>query len=68
VPSEVKLEIFDLLGRRVRVLVDTKQNDGFHNTLWDGKTAAGRSVATGVYFYRIKTKRFVKTRKRLLVR
>jgi len=68
VPSEVKLEIFDILGRRVRVLVDTKQQAGFHNALWDGKTAAGRSVATGVYFYRIEAKEFVKTRKMLLVR
>jgi hypothetical protein len=68
VPSEVKLEIFDLLGRRVRVLVDAKQTAGFHSALWDGKTEAGRSVATGVYFYRIQAKGFVKARKMLLVR
>ncbi len=68
VPADVKLEIFDILGRRVRVLVDAKQQAGFHNALWDGKTAAGRFVATGVYFYRIETKGFVKTRKMLLVR
>lgn len=68
VPSEVRLEIFDILGRRVRVLVDTKQNAGFHSAQWDGKTASGRSVATGVYFYRIEAKGFVKARKMLVVR
>lgn len=68
VPSEVKLEIFDILGRRVHVLVDAKQNAGFHHALWDGKTEAGRSVVTGVYFYRLAAKGFVKTRKMLVLR
>ncbi|MBV6505562.1 MAG: hypothetical protein ILNGONEN_01125 [Syntrophorhabdaceae bacterium] len=68
VPSEVKLEIFDILGRRVRTLVDGKQQAGFHSAQWDGKTTAGWQVATGLYFYRLEAKGFVKTRKMLLLR
>ncbi len=68
VPTDVKLEIFDILGRRVRTVVDAKQDAGYHRVQWDGKNSYGLQVATGVYFYRIKAEGFVKTRKMVLVR
>ena len=52
-PANVRLAVFDLLGREVRTLVHEDQGGGLHSTLWDGKDNAGNSVASNVYFYRI---------------
>src|SRR5690606_4911432 len=52
--GQATLEVFDLLGRRVRVLVDGEQNAGSHTAAWDGRDAAGRAVASGVYLVRLR--------------
>lgn len=49
------LEVFDLLGRRVRVLADGGRGAGPHTAEWDGRDAAGRLVANGVYLVRLRT-------------
>ena len=49
------LEVFDLLGRRVRVLTDGEQTAGAHTATWDGRDAAGRRVANGVYLVRLRS-------------
>ncbi|HPG41030.1 MAG TPA: FlgD immunoglobulin-like domain containing protein [bacterium] len=48
----VKLEIFDILGRRVKTLLESKMPAGYHRLIWDGSDELGNTVATGVYFYR----------------
>jgi hypothetical protein len=55
VPSEgpVKLEVFDVSGRRVTHLVDRVLQAGAHTVTWDGRDAAGLRVASGVYLYRL---------------
>lgn len=67
--ARVELAVYDVLGRRIRVLA---QNDdhpsGFHAVGWDGRDAAGRSVGNGVYFYRLSTPAFQQTGKMLLVK
>lgn len=54
--SNVKLEIFNVLGQKVRTLVDEVLQPGYKQVIWDGKDQSGRQVASGVYFYRIKAK------------
>jgi flagellar hook assembly protein FlgD len=49
-PADVSIILFDLLGRRVRTVVDARYGAGTFSTLWDGKNDAGIPVATGVYF------------------
>ena len=66
--SDVKLVIYNILGQKVRTLIDKNRSAGFHIVLWDGKNGAGVSVASGVYIYRIEAERFVKSRKMLLIR
>ncbi|MGQ0721803.1 MAG: FlgD immunoglobulin-like domain containing protein, partial [Candidatus Eiseniibacteriota bacterium] len=52
-PSTVFLEVLDVKGRRVRLLLDERRETGSHRVSWDGKDSGGRSVANGVYFLRL---------------
>ncbi len=63
VVSEVKLVVYDLLGREEAVLVNERQNAGSHEVKFD---AAG--LSSGVYFYRLQAGSFAETRKLLLLR
>ena len=51
--SEVRLEVFNIAGQRVRVLLDTHQPAGHYTVEWDTRDAQGQAVASGVYFYRL---------------
>ena len=66
--ADVRIVIYDLLGRRVRTLVDTPHDAGFHTTLWDGRNALGQRVASGIYIYRMRANQFVRTRKMVLLK
>jgi hypothetical protein len=47
----VRLEIYDLLGRRVRTLVDGVQEGGYYQVVWNGWDEAGVGAASGIYLY-----------------
>jgi len=64
----VTLQIFDVLGRQVRTLVERKISAGSHSFKWDGKNSFGVDVAAGLYFANLKVTNNVKTIKLLLVR
>jgi hypothetical protein len=51
--SFVKLEILNLLGERVALLVDQKLSAGEHWVNWNGRQESGNVAAGGVYFYRV---------------
>jgi outer membrane protein assembly factor BamB len=68
VRSEVELCIYNILGQRVRTLVSGPRSAGDHTVVWDGTADSGRRVATGIYFYRLKTPGFVQTKKMVLVK
>jgi hypothetical protein len=64
--GNVEIRIFDVAGRLVSTIADqAKLGDNF--VVWDGKANNGRSVASGVYFYQIKTDKFSAHKKMLLV-
>jgi len=66
--SQVELEISNILGQRVAVLVDEQQPAGYYSVKWHGTDDYGRNVASGIYLYRLKTLEFVKIKKLILVR
>ena len=66
--SGVRLELFDVNGRLVRTLVGRVFPAGIHRVVWDGRDGSGRSVASGVYLYRLKAEGFEATQRVLLVR
>ena len=51
--AQVRLEIFNILGQKVKVLVDEYQTAGYKQVVWDGRNGSGDAVSSGVYFYRI---------------
>ena len=51
--AKVHLEIYDILGRLVRRLVEGSYGGGVHLVRWDGRDGAGSEVASGVYIVRL---------------
>ena len=52
-PGPVRLEIYNMLRQRVRVLVDEFQAAGFHRVHWDARDQGGAPLAAGVYLARL---------------
>ncbi len=67
-PSQVRLVVYDMLGREVRTLVNGVEPAGYHKLIWDGTDAFGNGVPSGIYFYRLAASRFSKTMKMTLIR
>lgn len=51
--SNVKLEVFNILGQKVVTLIDCKQEAGYKSVIWDGRSASGNVVSSGMYFYKL---------------
>ncbi len=66
--STVKLEVFNVLGQRVRTLVDGQLAAGEHILQWNSRNSNGLPVASGVYFYRLTAGGQTVTRKMLLLK
>ncbi len=66
--SQVRIEVFNITGQRVKTLVDGHMEAGEHTIIWDSKDGNGDAVASGIYFYRIKTDQFTATKKMVLLK
>jgi len=66
--SKVKISIYNILGQRVKVLLNEYQSAGHKTVIWDGKNQKGKEVASGVYFYKIKADDFTSSKKMLLLK
>ena len=66
-PARVQIEVFDLLGRRVKSLVDQHQSQGVHEVSWNGLDDAGGVLAAGLYLYRLSSDAVVETRHLVLL-
>jgi hypothetical protein len=64
--GKVEVRVFDVAGRLVNTIVD-RAKPGENFVVWDGKASDGRTVASGVYFYQVKTDQFSAQKKMMLV-
>jgi len=67
-PIQVKIQIYDILGRTVKILYADYCMPGRYNIGWSGKDRADQDVSSGLYFYTMKAGEFNETRKMLLLR
>ena len=67
-PGQVNLTVYNVMGRRVRTLLDQEKKAGQYTVQWNGTDQNGRLVGTGLYFIRIEAGDFVKTRKMMLLK
>ncbi|UCC45311.1 MAG: T9SS type A sorting domain-containing protein [Candidatus Zixiibacteriota bacterium] len=61
--SQVTLEVFNILGRKVTTLIDRSMDAGHHSVEWNG-----HNIASGVYFYRLTVGEFIETKKMVLLK
>lgn len=66
--SWVKLEVYNILGQKVKTLVDEKLAAGVKEVEWDGKDNKGLEVASGIYFYKIKADDFSDVKKMVMLK
>ena len=67
-PSKVRLEIFNIKGQSVKVLVNSHFDTGRHYTIWDGIDESGNPVSSGVYLYRMETPSHTETNRMILLK
>jgi len=66
--ANVKIRIYDVMGRNVTTLINQKQNIGNYSLMWNGENKSGYSVATGLYFCTIEAGTYTKTIKMAMIR
>jgi hypothetical protein len=67
-PSVVDLKIYNVLGQRVRHLVNDIKQPGRYKAIWNGKSERGDPVASGVYFYRLRIGGFTDVKKMVVLK
>ena len=66
--SNVKIVIYDIIGRMIKNLVNNRQSAGFKSIQWDATNNYGNKVSAGVYIYSIETENFSKNKKMILLK
>ena len=66
--SDVKLVVYNMLGQKIRTLVDGNKDIGYYNVQWDGKNDNGNQVATGIYIYKFEAGNYIKSQKMILMK
>ncbi len=69
--SKVSLNIYNIKGQKVKQLISNSAGQfsaGQHSVVWNGKDDNGKTVSSGIYFYKLKTGDYEKTKKMILIK
>jgi hypothetical protein len=67
--SDVLLEVFDILGRRVATLINNENYTvGHHTITWDATSQTGRTLSSGMYIYRLQAGSFVQAKRMMFLK
>ncbi len=66
--SSVKIEVYNVLGRKVKTLVDEEMAAGSYVRTWDGTSNSGNAISSGVYLYKMEAGSFVETKKMMMLK
>jgi hypothetical protein len=64
----VQIKIYNLLGQEVKTLTNEFKPAGSYNVVWDGTNNIGKNMSSGIYFFTLKTRKYVETKKMMLMR
>jgi len=64
----VSIDIYNIKGQKVRSLLNENKEAGSHTVVWNGKDDNGKNVASGVFFYRMKSGKYSSTKKMILMK
>ena len=64
----VSIDIYDVMGRKIKSLVNSVQDAGYRSVYWDATNSLGQSVSAGMYIYTIIAGDFVQTKKMVLMK
>ncbi|MFO7446229.1 MAG: T9SS type A sorting domain-containing protein, partial [Ignavibacteriaceae bacterium] len=69
-PSEgdVSLVIYNILGKRIKTLVDEYKTAGRYNVSWNGRDDNGNSVSSGIYFYSLRSSGLSTVKKMIMLK
>lgn len=62
------LNVYNILGEKVKTLFDEAKYPGYHSVTWDGTNDRGEKIASGVYLYRLSTGKYSETKKMTLLK
>ena len=66
--TQVRITIYDIMGREVRTLFNNHQSAGYKSVVWDATNDLGQPVSAGMYLYRIFAEEFVQVKKMVLLK
>jgi len=66
--SNVKIQVYNMMGQLIKTLVNETKAPGFYNVLWNGTNESNSKVASGIYFYRLESDNFVANNKMILIK
>jgi hypothetical protein len=66
--SHISLKIYNITGQLVRTLVDEEKTPGTYTVTWDGRNNSNEEVASGVYFYELKSSNFRESKRMVLIK
>ena len=64
----VSINIYDVMGRKIKSLVNINQEAGYRSIIWNGTNDFGQSVSVGMYIYTIQAGKFRQTRKMVILK
>jgi len=66
--TDVKLVVYNMIGQKIKTLVNGQKDIGYYNVQWDGLNDNGYQVATGIYIYRFEAGEYIKSQKMILMK
>jgi len=66
--SDVAIEVFNIMGQKVRTLINETKSAGEYTIEWNGDNSNGSQVATGIYLYKFQAGDYIETKKMVLLK
>ena len=66
--TDISIKVYNIYGQLVKTLLDEKRDAGYYSVIWNGLDNKDQRVASGIYFYKLHSEKFVKIKKMIVVR